>query len=260
MPSAPTGQARGPAPTTTALGVFIRPDDIVQDWYDPQSLNRFAYCRNNPLIYVDPTGHATVAEFIEYKAVTAGEQGSTWRLATWATASAVWAVFGSEEVSKVTDCAITNRGDLTAGDIAWAALDVGTAGKGGKLKGVIKTGEKFVVVKKTADEAIEVGTDVGKVAKKKTSRQARRDAMRENNTPTTRSADSQTGSGNNRQYVTEGSDGKPRVQTHHTADKNHTKDHWHDAEPKTDESGNLLRNRHGQVKYKKSGSSSVDHD
>ena len=25
--------------------------------YDPQSLNRYAYCLNNPLIYVDPSGH-----------------------------------------------------------------------------------------------------------------------------------------------------------------------------------------------------------
>jgi len=32
----------------------------VPGMYDPQSLNRYAYCRNNPLIYVDPSGHYDV--------------------------------------------------------------------------------------------------------------------------------------------------------------------------------------------------------
>jgi RHS repeat-associated protein len=39
------------------IGRFITADTIVQAPYDPQSLNRYAYCRNNPLNYVDPTGH-----------------------------------------------------------------------------------------------------------------------------------------------------------------------------------------------------------
>jgi len=36
---------------------FISADTIVQDYTDPQSLNRYAYARNNPLRYRDPTGH-----------------------------------------------------------------------------------------------------------------------------------------------------------------------------------------------------------
>ncbi len=39
------------------IGRFISADSIVPDPFDPQSLNRYAYCQNNPLIYVDPTGH-----------------------------------------------------------------------------------------------------------------------------------------------------------------------------------------------------------
>jgi RHS repeat-associated protein len=39
------------------MGRFISPDHIMQDYYNPQNLNRYAYCINNPLIYVDPTGH-----------------------------------------------------------------------------------------------------------------------------------------------------------------------------------------------------------
>src|SRR5262249_6900449 len=30
---------------------------VVQNPYDPQSLNRYTYCRNNPIIYSDPSGH-----------------------------------------------------------------------------------------------------------------------------------------------------------------------------------------------------------
>jgi RHS repeat-associated protein len=39
------------------IGRFITPDSIVQAPYDPQSLNRYSYCRNNPINYIDPTGH-----------------------------------------------------------------------------------------------------------------------------------------------------------------------------------------------------------
>jgi len=38
------------------LGRFITADWIVQGPADPQSLNRYAYCRNNPIKYADPTG------------------------------------------------------------------------------------------------------------------------------------------------------------------------------------------------------------
>ena len=39
------------------IGRFISPDTIVPDPFDPQLLNRYAYVRNNPLIYVDPSGN-----------------------------------------------------------------------------------------------------------------------------------------------------------------------------------------------------------
>lgn len=39
------------------IGRFISADSEMPEPYDPQSLNRYSYCRNNPLIYVDPTGH-----------------------------------------------------------------------------------------------------------------------------------------------------------------------------------------------------------
>ena len=39
------------------LGRFISADSIVQAPLDPQSLNRYSYCRNNPLVYSDPSGN-----------------------------------------------------------------------------------------------------------------------------------------------------------------------------------------------------------
>ncbi|RLC83572.1 MAG: hypothetical protein DRI79_13785, partial [Chloroflexi bacterium] len=40
-----------------ALGRFISADTIVPDPGNPQDLNRYAYVRNNPLRYTDPSGH-----------------------------------------------------------------------------------------------------------------------------------------------------------------------------------------------------------
>jgi RHS repeat-associated protein len=40
-----------------SIGRFISPDTIVPDPANPQSLNRYSYCLNNPLKYTDPTGH-----------------------------------------------------------------------------------------------------------------------------------------------------------------------------------------------------------
>ncbi len=39
------------------IGRFISPDPIVQAPFNPQSLNRYSYCINSPLMYVDPSGN-----------------------------------------------------------------------------------------------------------------------------------------------------------------------------------------------------------
>jgi RHS repeat-associated protein len=43
------------------IAIFISPDSIIPKWYDPKTHNRFSYCINNPLIYIDPSGHAFFA-------------------------------------------------------------------------------------------------------------------------------------------------------------------------------------------------------
>jgi len=39
------------------IGRFISADTIVPNPVNPQALNRYSYCLNNPLKYIDPTGH-----------------------------------------------------------------------------------------------------------------------------------------------------------------------------------------------------------
>ena len=39
------------------IGRFISADSLVPDINNPQALNRYSYCLNNPLKYTDPTGH-----------------------------------------------------------------------------------------------------------------------------------------------------------------------------------------------------------
>jgi RHS repeat-associated protein len=40
-----------------SIGRFISPDTIVPHPANPQSFNRYSYCLNNPLTYIDPSGH-----------------------------------------------------------------------------------------------------------------------------------------------------------------------------------------------------------
>jgi hypothetical protein len=39
------------------LGRFLQPDTIIPSPANPQSYNRYSYVLNNPLLYIDPTGH-----------------------------------------------------------------------------------------------------------------------------------------------------------------------------------------------------------
>jgi RHS repeat-associated protein len=39
------------------IGMFIMADTIIPEPFNPQSLNRYAYCLNNPVRYTDPSGH-----------------------------------------------------------------------------------------------------------------------------------------------------------------------------------------------------------
>jgi len=46
-----------------AIARFLSPDSIVQSPGNPQSLARYSYALNNPLAYIDPTGHFSIGSF-----------------------------------------------------------------------------------------------------------------------------------------------------------------------------------------------------
>ena len=59
------------------VGMFITPDSIVPDFSNPQCLNRYAYCLNNPLMYVDPSGQAFGIDDLIIGALVGGLIGGT---------------------------------------------------------------------------------------------------------------------------------------------------------------------------------------
>ncbi len=59
------------------MGRFISSDTIVQDYTDPQTLNRFSYARNNPLLYTDPSGHFFLVDDILIGAAIGAAIGAT---------------------------------------------------------------------------------------------------------------------------------------------------------------------------------------
>lgn len=66
------------------LGRFLSPDPYVQAPDNTQSLNRYAYCLNNPLSYTDPTGYSWIGNFfsaaigIAVSIETGGFGGTIW--------------------------------------------------------------------------------------------------------------------------------------------------------------------------------------
>jgi RHS repeat-associated protein len=56
-----------------ALGRWISADTLVPDPANPQSFNRYAYVRNSPLRFVDPTGYYEEDQIQQYLAATYGE-------------------------------------------------------------------------------------------------------------------------------------------------------------------------------------------
>jgi RHS repeat-associated protein len=53
------------------FGMFVSPDPIVQDIYDPFSWAAYAYCRDNPVTLTDPTGRGFWAIFLAALAIVA---------------------------------------------------------------------------------------------------------------------------------------------------------------------------------------------
>lgn len=48
------------------IGRFISPDTIIPNFANPQDLNRYTYCSNNPLTNIDPSGHDDYMILFDY--------------------------------------------------------------------------------------------------------------------------------------------------------------------------------------------------
>ena len=42
------------------IGRFVTADNVIDGQYDTQGWNRYAYVKNNPVLYKDPSGNAIV--------------------------------------------------------------------------------------------------------------------------------------------------------------------------------------------------------
>lgn len=122
------------------IGMFITADSIVKNPFDPQTLNRYSYCRNNPLIYVDPSGHdfglTAVIVGAVIGAVSSGAQ-SGWDPGTMLTGAAVGAISGLVGFQAGT-WAFTAVGGETAGLLAGGVVGgaAGGATGGGLYAGI----------------------------------------------------------------------------------------------------------------------------
>ena len=80
-PTRPYSRARWYDP---ALGRFLQPDTIVPEPGKGQAYNRYAYVYNNPVRYVDPSGHlpgdllAQSLGFEDYKELEKSELWASW--------------------------------------------------------------------------------------------------------------------------------------------------------------------------------------
>jgi RHS repeat-associated protein len=118
---------------------FIQPDTILPDIYDPQQLNRYAYARNNPYKYTDPTGHfldlAVDLGFIAYDAWTILKDPTDWT--NWA---ALGADVGGAIIPFATGLGLAVRAGAKLDDVAKIGKAGNKLGKGGS-KTVSATGK-----------------------------------------------------------------------------------------------------------------------
>ena len=82
----------------SVIGRFISADILVQDLASPQTLNRYSYVLNNPLKFIDPTGHKVefenedlALEYVELYKLGLDLTGEMWNLILeWAACRLAW--------------------------------------------------------------------------------------------------------------------------------------------------------------------------
>jgi len=108
---------------STSLRRFTQPDPYIQNIYDPQSLNRYAYVRNNPLKYTDPSGNFICGGACLFFA----------GVAAWTIAGAVVAA-ATNMISQI----VSNDASMFDGTMDWgsAGKSAGYGAVGGFVSGI----------------------------------------------------------------------------------------------------------------------------
>jgi len=135
------------------LGRFVQADTVVPSASNAQTLNRYSYCANNPLKYVDPTGHFIEALLIGIMigsvigaATSAATGGNLWMgILTGAIGGAFGAAGATVGgmIGSTTGGLIGAAGGGAAGGAVGAAATGGDIGKGaliGAISGIISFG------------------------------------------------------------------------------------------------------------------------
>jgi len=136
------------------IGRFISPDPFVQNPFDPQSLNRYSYCLNDPLIYTDPSGYWAVD-------VEAAIGFGGWGIAIGLTNSGE-GLFGSFSIGSIIGTSLTATYSPTAEPQEGLTAEFGASGgkvigakstvtvdKGGKVTSDVSFGFGFGLAGKT---------------------------------------------------------------------------------------------------------------
>jgi RHS repeat-associated protein len=112
------------------LGKFISADTIVPYPGNPQTLNRYGYCGNNPVLYVDPSGHFFGIDDLIYVAIFAAK------------GAVIGAAVGG------TSAAVTG-GDIGQGILTGAISGAIFGGAGGLIHGAEAAGSAFSTLAQT---------------------------------------------------------------------------------------------------------------
>jgi RHS repeat-associated protein len=108
------------------LGRFVQPDTIISSEFNPQSYDRYAYALNNPLKYVDPSGHAPWKWYIPGYSSILEVQGQQ-ALDEMVRAHTDFGSYNEMLKNKRLNC---GNGDVTAGNMEALAADAHVAAAG----------------------------------------------------------------------------------------------------------------------------------